>query len=190
VALASQTLTRLTHAGIATHELTRSRIYPISKTLIFRVHSPHWLTRALFLGEHQTATGEISDTLRGLAGDHRHELGVYSGSFRFHDGRIRRTPLGTTVPRLRYVKTIFWRSWDCCLADRARAYPPHRSTSCVGKILPGPPSCIDELEALGRFEARKALPKLMATVLAEHAPRFKPMEKMAPVGLKYDTAGS
>jgi predicted acylesterase/phospholipase RssA len=51
-------------------------------------------------------------------------------------------------------------------------------------------SGIDELEALGRFEARKALPKLMATVLAEHAPPFKPMEKMVQVGPKYNTAGS
>jgi hypothetical protein len=51
-------------------------------------------------------------------------------------------------------------------------------------------SGIDELEALGRFEARKALPKLMNAVLAEHAPPFKPMEKIAPVGLKNDTADS
>ena len=51
-------------------------------------------------------------------------------------------------------------------------------------------SGVDELEALGRFEARKALPKLKATVLAEHAPPFKPMEDMVPVGLKCDTAGS
>jgi uncharacterized protein len=38
-------------------------------------------------------------------------------------------------------------------------------------------SGVDQLEALGRFEARKALPKLKASILAEHAPLFKPFEE-------------
>jgi len=95
---------------------------------------------------------------------------VHAGNFRFYEGRQSLGALGTAA----------------LLVGHEHILRVDRPVSSGRFSLDS--SGIDELEALGRFEARKALPRLKATFLAEHTPLFKPFEERVPVDLKCDSA--